>query len=182
MHNIIRTVFTYAMLIVSLFAFLSCCEHASYSPSMTRPTPTHMSAYKMSRSQARTIILNYCETWCENDPWKTKPKLPYKATFESAISGDFDALKTVFENKNYHTGDCEAWIDMQWPMLHAVGDKNFAAFLARLSQNDLNNVLQYLCSSVCCAPSSEIDAYLSRHFPRVFSIWNPYDKSRTSGS
>ena len=67
---------------------------------------------------------------CEEE--KSKPRLPYRETFERAMRGDVKALYTVFSDENYHSGDNESWVGTPWPLVHVVGDNRFAAFLETL--------------------------------------------------
>jgi len=133
-----------------------------------------MSTYALTRSQTRRAVLAYVEDDCiYYEKCGEKPNLPYRATFNCALAGDFAALHTIFSDSNYHSGDNEDWIDTHWSILHAVGDERFAAFLSRLTPPDRDGILMYLAHSVM-APEPQLLRYIDQHFPRVALMYRQY--------
>ena len=133
-----------------------------------------MSTYALTRAQARDAVLAYCDDDCiYYEQRGQKPHLPYRATFRRALAGDFGALRTIFTDSNYHSGDNEDWIDTHWAILHAVGDERFAAFLFQLTPKQRNGVLMYLRYSIM-VPEPEFWRYFDRHFPHVAPIYRRY--------
>lgn len=82
--------------------------------------------YSFTLAQARSAVRQHYRYECEEE--KSKPRLPYRETFEKAMRGDLKALYTVFTDANYHSGDNESWVGTAWPLVHVVGDKRFASF------------------------------------------------------
>ena len=119
-----------------------------YPSSTIYEKPQSMSTYALTPLQARRAVLVYVEDDCiYYEKHGEKPHLPYRTTFKRAIAGDFAALHTIFSDSNYHSGDNEDWIDTHWPILHAVGDERFAAFLSRLpptARDDIFSVSRLL--------------------------------------
>jgi hypothetical protein len=108
-----------------------------------------MSTYALTRAQARDAVLAYCDDDCiYYEQRGQKPHLAYRAAFRSALAGDFVALRIIFTDRNYHSGDNEDWIDTHWAILHAVGDERFAAFLFQLTPKERDGVLMYLRYSI----------------------------------
>ena len=138
-----------------------------FPPSMTVGVPRDIRAYAMTREQARDATLAYCKTWLEE--YRDNPRLPYRQTFLRAIGGDLNALRLILTDKNYHTGDNEAWQDAQWPLLNAVGDERFAACLNRLSREDRKEYSGAVVRPY--VPESQLEAYARQHFPRVWAIY-----------
>ena len=137
-----------------------------------------MATYALTRAQARGAVLAYCDDDCiYYERRGRKPHLPYRATFDRALAGDFAALRTIFTDSNYHSGDNEDWIDTHWAILHAVGDQRFAAFLLQLPQKERDVVLMYLRYSIM-VPESEFWRYFDRRFPHVAPIYRRYVASR----
>jgi hypothetical protein len=133
-----------------------------------------MSTYALTRTQARDAVLTYCDDDCiYYEQRGKKPHLPYRATFRRALASDFAALRTIFTDSNYHSGDNEDWIDTHWAILHAVGDERFAAFLLELSPKERDGVLMYLRYSIM-VPEPEFWRYFDRHFPHVAPIYRRY--------
>src|SRR5260370_6006144 len=71
--------------------------------------------YSFTIAEARAAVREHYRTECEGE--KYKPRLPYRETFEKAMRGDVQALKTVFTDENYHSGDNEAWICTACPFV-----------------------------------------------------------------
>ncbi len=133
-----------------------------------------MSTYALTRSQARDVVLAYCEDdciYCEKHG--EKPHLPYRATFKRALAGDFAALHTIFTDSNYHSGDNEDRIDTHWAILHAVGDERFAAFLSQLTPKERGHIFMYLRYWIM-GPEPELWRYFDQHFPHVAPIYRRY--------
>src|SRR6516164_1967330 len=95
-----------------------------------RATIASDDGYSCTVAEARAAVRELYRTECEEV--KSKPRLPYRETFEKAMRGDVKALYTVFTDENYHSGDNEGWISTAWPLVLVVGDKHFAAFLETL--------------------------------------------------
>jgi hypothetical protein len=150
------------------------CGDRFYPSSTIYDKPQSMSTYALTRSQARRAVLAYVEDDCiYYQKHGEKPDLPYRATFMRAMAGDFGALHTIFTNSNYHSGDNEDWIDTHWSILHAVGDKRFAAFLSQVTRTERDDILMYLAYSVL-APESELLRYMDQQFPYVAPIYRRY--------
>src|SRR5437016_171857 len=96
--------------------------------------------YSFTVSEARAAVREHYRIECEEE--KSKPRLPYRETFEKAMRGDIKALYTVFTDENYHSGDNESWVGAAWPLVHVVGDKSFAAFLQKLDEKTQQDIFQ----------------------------------------
>src|SRR4051794_41062221 len=99
------------LVVPTLLSLCACAPRHQFAPSSTvystRPT---LSTYSLTRRQAREAVFAYCDRDCDYyAAHGRKPSLPYRATFRRALAGDFDALRTVFTNENYHSGDNEDW-------------------------------------------------------------------------
>jgi len=160
--------------ILSLLAATAYAGDRFYPSSTIFDKPQSMSTYALTRSQARRAVLAYVEDDCiYYEKHAEKPHLPYRATFKRAIAGDFAALRTIFADSNYHSGDNEDWIDIHWSILHAVGDKRFAAFLSRLTATQRDDIFLYLAYSIM-APERDVLHYLDQRFPRVAPMYRHY--------
>ena len=109
---------------------------------------------------------------CEDE--KSKPRLPYRETFEKAMRGDVKALYTVFTDTNYHSGDNESWVGTAWPLVHVVGDKRFATFLETLDVKKQREIFNTIFYSGSYYPRALSNGYFVSKFPRVAAI---YDES-----
>ncbi len=137
------------------------------------------SQYVQSRSAARRNILQYCQLQCEqcigrDDGWCDIPRLPYRATFEAAMQGDFCALDTVFTRWEYHSGCIELWHTIPWQLLQVIGDKRFAAFVVSRPLAEQPEAVRYLSP---CAENNEMGAWeghFQRHYPATYSLYEKY--------
>src|SRR4051794_31989624 len=98
------------------------CFTAVLSAAPDVSTQSYVSTSKTSRQR----VLEYCRANCEYNA--AKPRLPYRATFEKALTGDFVALDTIFTNENYHSNDIE-WTLIPWHILHVIGDRQYSMFV-----------------------------------------------------
>ncbi len=131
--------------------------------------------YSFTIAEARAAVREHYRTECEGV--KYKPRLPYRETFEKAMRGDVKALKTVFTDENYHSGDNEAWICTAWPLVHVVGDKRFATFLQTLDEQTQRDIFPTILD---CYSSALKNGYFERKFPRVAAIYKRLDPPNTS--
>ena len=125
--------------------------------------------YSFTAAEARAAVREHYRTECEEV--ESKPRLPYRETFEKAMRGDVKALYTVFTDENYHSGDNESWVGTAWPLVHAVGDKRFAAFLQTLNEQTQRDIFQTIFYSGSYYPRALKNGYFERKFPRVAAIY-----------
>lgn len=127
------------------------------------------SPYVSSPTQSRTYIFEYCRVECERN--LAKPRLPYRATFEKALNGDFRALDTVFTNAWYHTNDSQ-WDAIPWHILYVIGDSRYADFVLTRPLTERSLVLA-LQSEHVVGPIQEarFEAFFRKHFPRTYALW-----------
>jgi hypothetical protein len=120
-------------------------------------------------ARSRNYVLEYCRINCEQNT--AKPRLPYRATFEKALAGDFDALNTIFTNGTYHNDDL-TWTEVPWHLLQVVGDSRFAAFVLSHPSPERKQILALVpSSSVTSAPDETSDSYFREHFPRTYALY-----------
>ena len=117
-------------------------------------------------AEARAAVREHYRVECEEE--KSKPRLPYRETFEKAMRGDVKALYTVFTDENYHSGDNESWISTAWPLVHVVGDKRFATFLQTLDEHTQRDIFRTMSYQIGAAHKN---GYFERKFPRVAAIY-----------
>jgi hypothetical protein len=134
------------------------------SPIVVRADP---SDYTYTRSKARKAVLNYCRLDCA----LAERKLPCCEPFEKAMAGDFEALTLVFTDSDYHSGDNESWDFTAWPLLHAVGDKRFAAWLRTLDDKTKNGVFDHIFYAGSYYSQAIRAGYFRRKFPEVEAIY-----------
>jgi hypothetical protein len=132
-----------------------------------RATIASDDGYSCTVAEARAAVRELYRTECEEV--KSKPRLPYRETFEKAMRGDVKALYTVFTDENYHSGDNEGWISTAWPLVLVVGDKHFAAFLETLDPKMQRDIFD----TIFCGSYSRAlkNGYFERKFPRVAAIY-----------
>ncbi|MBX7246648.1 MAG: hypothetical protein K1X53_14220 [Candidatus Sumerlaeaceae bacterium] len=136
--------------------------------------PCAAADYEYTTATARQSVMTYVREECEGTPGK--PNLPYRKTFERAMSGDADALNTVFRNTNYHSGDNESWAFTAWPLVHVVGDDKFAAYLKPLSDKQVTAVFEQIFYCGGDYPCAISNGYFARNFPQTARLY----KSRAS--
>jgi hypothetical protein len=127
------------------------------------------SDYAFSQTAARKAVLDYCRIDLEQNP--QKPRLPYRATFERAMQGDIPSLTAIFTRSEYWSGDNESWSFTAWPLLHAVGDQRFAAFLNSVSSKTRADIFEQIFYEGSYYPKAIPSGYFQRHFPRVEAIY-----------
>jgi len=116
--------------------------------------------------------LEYCRTSCENNA--SKPRYPYRATFEKALAGDFRALDTVFTNESYHTNDME-WDLIPWHILHVIGDVRYASFiLSHPARERVPFLALQDPYAVSVTQQAAFERYFRQKFPRTYSMWMRY--------
>ena len=127
-------------------------------------------SYVSSPIKSRTYILEYCRVECEGN--LAKPRLPYRATFEKALRGDFRALETVFTNAWYHTNDSQ-WDAIPWHILYVIGDSRYADFVLSRPLTERSLVLT-LQSEHVVGPIQEarFETFFRKHFPRTYALWS----------
>ena len=131
-------------------------------------------SYVITRKDARSFVMNYCRDQCERN--SAKPRLPYCATFERALDGDFAALKTVFQNELYHTND-DQWDFVPWYILNVIGDSRYAAFVLSRPPPERRFLIALQWPSVVeSTAQAKFDAYFHRRFPRTYALWANNDR------
>ena len=125
--------------------------------------------YSFTVAEARAAVREHYRYECEEE--KSKPRLPYRETFEKAMRGDVKALYTVFTDANYHSADNESWVGTAWPLAHVVGDKHFAAFLETLDAKKQREIFDTIFYSGSYYPRALSNGYFERKFPRVAAIY-----------
>ena len=125
--------------------------------------------YSLTVTEARTIVREHYRYECEQE--RSKPRLPYRQTFEKAMGGDMQALHIVFTDRNYHSGDNESWEGAAWALLHVAGDRRFAAFLSTLDPARQRDIFQTLFYSGSYHPRALKNGYFERKFPRVAALY-----------
>lgn len=124
--------------------------------------------YIHSPEESRAYVLKYCRVECQEN--STKPRLPYCATFEKALNGDFRALDTVFSDKNYHTTETHwDWNYVPWHILQVIGDARYADFVLSHSPKERSEFLAFGSGG----PAHEIafQAYFRKRFPRTYVLY-----------
>src|ERR1051326_4610448 len=134
--------------------------------------------YSFTVSEAGAAVREHYRIECEEE--KSKPRLPYRETFEKAMRGDIKALYTVFTDENYHSGDNESWVGTAWPLVHVVGDKRFAAFLQTLDEKRQRDIFQTIFYSGSYYPRALKSGYFERKFHRVAAIYRRLHPSNAS--
>jgi hypothetical protein len=124
------------------------------------------SSYISSSAQSRAYVFNYSRVQCEHN--EAKPRKAYRATFERALAGDFQALYTVFTDEDYHTNDIE-WMLIPWHILHVVGDRRYADFVLSRSLSERSRLLAL--QSPYVVEQAPFEAYFRKHFPRTYALW-----------
>jgi hypothetical protein len=125
------------------------------------------SDYTYTRAKARKAVLAYCHLDCA----LAERKLPCCEPFEKAMAGDFAALTLVFTDSDYHSGDNESWDFIAWPLLHAVADKRFAAWLRTLDEKTKNGVFDHVFYAGSYYARAIRAGYFRRKFPEVEAIY-----------
>ncbi|MEO5721671.1 MAG: hypothetical protein ABIR71_09405 [Chthoniobacterales bacterium] len=139
-----RTCFSLAIVIIAQTAFA------------VKPQYAHTAA------ESRAVLIEYCREECEEN--SAKPRLPYRETFQRALTGDFRALHVIFSSPDYHTNDMR-WSEMPWHILHVLGDRRFAEFALSRPRSELSEIV----SSV--TPGDDAMNYFRTRFPRTYQIW-----------
>ncbi len=134
--------------------------------------------YSFTVAEARAVVREHYRYECEEE--KSKPRLPYRETFEKAMRGDAKALYTVFTDENYHSGDNESWAGTAWPLVHVVGDKRFAAFLQTLDERTQRDIFQTIFYSGSYYPRALTNGYFHGKFPRVAAIYKRLNPPKAS--
>ena len=134
--------------------------------------------YSFTVAEARAAVREHYRYECEEE--KSKPRLPYRETFEKAMRGDVKALYTVFTDANYHSGDNESWVGTAWPLVHVVGDKRFAAFLETLDLKRQREISDTIFYSGSYYPRALSNGYFEHKFPRVAAIYRRVHASSAS--
>ena len=125
--------------------------------------------YSFTLAEARAAVREHYRYECEEE--KSKPRLPYRETFEKAMRGDVKALYTVFSDENYHSRDNESWVGTAWPLVHVVGDKRFATFLETLDLKKQREIFDTIFYSGSYYPRALSNGYFERKFPQVAAIY-----------
>jgi|GEM_PF-5872182 len=133
-------------------------------------TPASQPEYIFIPADARRQVREHYQSECEGI--SSKPRLPYRSTFEKAMEGDPDALHTVFFNENYHSGDNESWAFTGWPLAHLAGDARFAAFLNRLSTRERAEVFDQIFYTGSDYGEAITNGYFARTLPKVAAIYS----------
>lgn len=125
--------------------------------------------YSLTLAEARTIVREHYRYECEEE--KSKPRLPYRETFEEAMRGNTKALHTVFTDPNYHSGDNESWEGAAWALVHVAGDRRFSVFLDPLDPSTQRHVFETIFYSGSYHSRALKNGYFERTFPRVAAIY-----------
>ena len=79
---------------------------------------------------ARFVLDDYCPNDCAGYRRTRSPR--FRRTFARALAGDHRALRRVFRDPDFHSGDNESWEPVPGNLLFVVGDRRFAGFLSGL--------------------------------------------------
>ena len=148
-----------------LFFGILCFTGATPAPAARNVTGA---AYVSTAAESRKKILEYCHTTCERNA--SKPRYPYRATFEKALTGDFHALDTIFTNDSYHTNDME-WDLIPWHILHVLGDARYSSFVLSRPPSSRSPLLALQSPYVGVTQQAAFERYFRRKFPRTYSLW-----------
>lgn len=148
-------------LLVGAYLFGSCCSLA-----IARDVST--ASFVSTPKESRRAILEYCRVVLENSA--SRPRYPYRLTFEKALSGDFHALETIFTNESYHTQDME-WNLIPWHILHVIGDARYSTFVLRRPHLERAPLLDLQSPYVGIKQQAAFERYFRRKFPRTYSLW-----------
>jgi hypothetical protein len=128
-------------------------------------------SYVHTAAESRAYVLQYSRVECEGNP--AKPRLPYRATFEKALRGNFDALHTVLVNEHYHTNDTQ-WNRVPWHILQVVGDSRFAAFVLSRPLAERARLIDVEAYNVGEQQEAAYEAFFRKRFPRTYALWQKY--------
>ena len=127
-------------------------------------------SYK-KRDAIRYILNDYCKNDCTG--YLHSHSSQYRQVFIQALNGDTIALRRVFLDPHFHSGDNEAWEPIPGNILFVVGDRCFADFVSDLGQEDQRWALMKI---PIAAPFHDADTngkahYFKVHFPRTHRLY-----------
>jgi len=125
-------------------------------------------SYVRTPAESRAYVLEYCRVQCEANA--SKPRKPYRATFERALNGEFRALHTVFTDESYHTNDME-WDLVPWHILQVIGDSRYADFVVSRPAGERSTLLALQWPHVSSEKQASFEAFFRKRFPRTFRLW-----------
>lgn len=123
------------------------------------------------RDAVRFVMDDYCRNDCAG--YLSTHSSWFRRTFEKALNGDNAALKRVFTDGRFHSGDNEAWEAVPGNILFVVGDRCFSNFLAELDKKEQRSALMKI---PIAAPFYEAyeagdHAYFKTHFPATYRLY-----------
>src|SRR6188472_439558 len=87
---------------------------------------------RVTREQvSRTILDEYARLDCAG--YLNSHCSVYRHTLARALAGDTRALRRVFRDPLFHSGDNEAWCSIPGAILYVIGDDRFSSFAMSLS-------------------------------------------------
>ena len=97
----------------------------------------------------------------------------YPRTFARALAGDTRALRRVFRDPLFHSGDNEAWCSIPGAILYVVGDARFFSFAVRLSPKDRWWALTYIPVGEAFQYPDERRGleFFAREFPKTYRLY-----------
>jgi hypothetical protein len=143
-------------------SYFACATPASAARNVTGAT------YVSTAAESRKKVLDYCRATCERNA--SKPRYPYRTTFEKALTGDFHALDTIFTNDSYHTNDME-WDLIPWHILHVLGDARYSSFVLSRPPSSRPPLLALQSPYVGVTQQAAFERYFRRKFPRTYALW-----------
>ena len=116
------------------------------------------------RHAAEFILDKYCPNFCEG--YLRTHSSFYRQTFERAMAGDHAALRRVFFDSDFHSGDNEAWHSAPGHILSALGDARFADFVSSLPARRQREAVVRVPTGL-----SGDDALFQRRFPLTHELY-----------
>jgi len=133
-------------------------------------------AQRITREQAARVVEEYAIR--DSAGYLCSHSGFYPRTFARALAGDRRALRRVFRDSPFHSGDNEAWCSIPGAILYVIGDDCFSAFAASLSATERWWALIYI-------PDAEPFHYpdprrglqfFQREFPKTYRLYIESDR------
>lgn len=127
---------------------------------------------RVTREQvSRTILDEFALVDCAG--YLSSHSGAYRRTFAKALRGDMRALRRVFRDPLFHSGDNEAWCSIPGSILYVIGDEQFFTFAMSLPPKERWWALTYLPAA---QPFQQPDRrrgleFFAREFPKTYRLY-----------
>ena len=117
------------------------------------------------------VLDDYCKNDCSGYKDTHSPR--YRQVFIQALNGENIALRQVFFDPKFHSGDNETWEAVPGNILFVIGDRCFADFMLELNHEEQRWALMKI---PIAAPFHDADIagkthYFKEHFPRTYKFY-----------